>query len=242
MIEDNKGVTDKINFLKNDLKDQNISYTTQEYSKMSDKPFKELSNQEEDATLNLLSLMLPQKNKKTNSPLVPSLNFIENIIICDLCDETNIYARIQNLIYSCVSGDLSAFVNCGIHNCSNFNDKILDLNKGDLPTIEDVEKLYKIDMRKNTEHRFICKTCSNEFTTKNGLKYHLKNVHSKHKENIVKPYLCPFKKVCKRKYKNKNGLFYHLEHYHKKDSEDFKTLHNSTILSNMQTKKIKNKK
>lgn len=71
--------------------------------------------------------------------------------------------------------------------------------------------------------QFYCKFCDSNFTSKNGLNYHIKYVHTVEKSKVIKPFTCPFKK-CNKKYKNKNGLYYHLTHRHHDEVDDVNAL------------------
>jgi hypothetical protein len=85
------------------------------------------------------------------------------------------------------------------------------------PVIENsIDKNKEIEMNninKKTKNNYPCTICKDEFTSKNGLNYHTKFVHSEEKMKIIKPFHCP-NSECGKKYKNKNGLNYHMTHYH----------------------------
>ncbi|KAK6090756.1 hypothetical protein P3W45_000001 [Vairimorpha bombi] len=80
--------------------------------------------------------------------------------------------------------------------------------------VNDKEKKKK---SKNESEKKIYKcmldNCNRQYTSAFGLKYHMKEGHSKEKLSVHKPFVC---KVdgCGRKYKNNNGLKYHLRTIH----------------------------
>ncbi|KAK6090488.1 hypothetical protein P3W45_000585 [Vairimorpha bombi] len=114
------------------------------------------------------------------------------------------------------------------------NKEIVDYSNDDKSDVCESEiKLTQINKKEGLTSKlkedkirssYNCDFCGDLFTSRNGLNYHIKFVHSEEKLKVVKPFPCPFSE-CSKKYKNKNGLYYHLVHHHSDDVDDIEVLY-----------------
>ena len=108
-----------------------------------------------------------------------------------------------------------------------FRKRIMDLDKKQFLTRnpynhnwkeENLDKYFykdckKTDMSDKRIYKCTLDNCNRQYTSAFGLKYHMKEGHSKEKLNVHKPYVCNIQ-GCGRKYKYNNGLKYHLKTFH----------------------------
>ncbi|KAF9764974.1 Zinc finger C2H2 protein [Nosema granulosis] len=98
---------------------------------------------------------------------------------------------------------------------SESSEAVVDLRKPRKRRI--IKENMFLDTEENKKYGKIFKCelpgCNRQYTSSFGLKYHMKEGHSKEKLSIPKPFVCSVE-LCGRKYKNNNGLKYHLKNYH----------------------------
>lgn len=93
------------------------------------------------------------------------------------------------------------------------NPYIYNWTDEDCTTPEIPVEIKKQESNDKRIYKCMLDNCNRQYTSAFGLKYHMKEGHSKEKLSVYKPFICSVE-GCGRKYKNNNGLKYHLKNFH----------------------------